>query len=476
LPDLTALILSVPDLLPMSFDFVLSILAAGYILAGLVLLTNLYRNGFLRGNLLGIGAALVFAATALTYLPQIFLESKGNWHWLEAVSAIIGFVAIYGFILLSLKNRFIIGGYRALEAARQQLRQQERWMQIMQENMTDGLAVFGRNGRLLYINPAALKLLNITDLAMRDHARIMFGLGYKTDIEADALIAQVLRGNDVSTRLVAAEGPNQGQIIEVRLSPVYSRLRKVIAVAASYRDVTQIHNLDRAKEEFIQIASHELRTPLTAVKGFISLLGMSRYGDMTKKQKQIVGKALASCVRLSKLVDNLLLVARIEESKSAYNPQLLDIDEIIKQVVQELAGEADRCGIKLMALPSARKLPPISGDREKMEQIITNLVGNAIKYTPEGGQVFIETRLKQGEIELKVIDTGVGIAESDLSKLFHKFQRIRNNRSVGVGGSGLGLVIVKSFAEMHGGRVSVNSIEGQGSTFTLILPAANSAA
>ncbi len=458
-------------LTPMSFSLVTFILAVGFGAAALLLLVNLYRNGFLRGNILGVAVSVVFLATAITFFSHIFLtQSSGFSYWLYVSVNILLAMAIYGFILLSLKSRFVIGGYHALAAARKALAQHERWMQIMQESMTDGLAVFSTNGNLLYINPAALNLLAVSETTMTRRANMMFGIGYKTDLEIADFKLRVLKKHEVKSQIVMNAGTEHEKVVEVKLSPVISKLRRVIAITATYRDVTELYELERAKQEFIQIASHELRTPLTAVRGYLSLLQMDRYGKLSAKQRELIDKAFFASARLSKLVDNLLVVARIEENRVVFMPELVDLDKIVDTVVQELAGEADRCSINLRRLTNVKKLPEILADKEKLEQIITNLVGNAIKYTPAGGHIFVETRLKNGNIELSVSDTGVGIAKSDLVKLFRKFERIKNQRSVQVGGSGLGLVIVKSFTEMHGGKVTVSSSEGHGSIFTIILP------
>lgn len=227
---------------------------------------------------------------------------------------------------------------------------------------------------------------------------------------------------------------------------------------------------ERNLKELIQIASHELRTPLTAVRGFLTLLQMDKYGRLTPKQREFTEKALMASNRLSKLVDGLLMLARMEDDKINLSLESIDVGELITLASQELTGEADRCNVKLRVLTPAAKLPEIRGDREKLIHVITNLIANAIKYSPKGGHVFIEPRVSNGQLEINVSDTGVGIAEQDFQRLFQKFERLKNKDTMQVTGTGLGLVIVKSFVELHGGGVSFNSRVGQGSTFTVSLP------
>lgn len=454
-------------------SFVWSVLAVGYAGAGLLLIVNLYRNRFLKGNILGIAAAVIFLTTAAAFSTQSFFTSTtSDRYFFQAAINIAAFIAIYGFMVMSFRKQFVIGGYQALTTTREQLEQHERWMKIMQERMTDGLAVFSASGRLLYINPAALDLLNLNFKSAMQRRDLMFGVGYKTDKEVEDMKSEVLHNREeINTKIIINHGTPQQKVVEVRLSPVFGRFKKVIAISALYRDITDIDELEKAKEEFIQIASHELRTPLTAVKGYLSLLKMKRYGDLHDKQKSLVERAILASNHLSKLVDNLLTVARIEESKLSLNPEMADIEELVDTVVKELAGEADRRSISIKILSSKKQLPLMIVDQDKLQQVLVNLIGNAIKYTPEGGNIYIETKLKRrGKVQVSVSDTGIGIPKEELNKLFRKFERIKNNRSAKVGGSGLGLVIVKSFVELHGGEIDVKSSEGHGSTFTITLP------
>lgn len=231
---------------------------------------------------------------------------------------------------------------------------------------------------------------------------------------------------------------------------------------------------ERSQRELIQIASHELRTPLTAVRGFLALLQMDKYGKLTPKQREFIQKAVLASGRLSRLIDELLILSRMEQNKINLSLEKINVDELVNLAAQELAGEADRCNIALRILMPSDKLPEITADREKMFHVITNLIANAIKYSPKGGHVFIEPKVRDGKLEISVSDTGVGIAQEDFQKLFQKFERLKNKDTRQINGTGLGLVIVKSFMELHGGGVSVNSRVGQGSTFTVSLPLSGS--
>lgn len=383
--------------------------------------------------------------------------------------AAFGYLLLGIFMFITLKQQGFFKN-SALAQAQRQIQEQEKWMKFMQEHMTDGLAVYSNRGDLLYINPAALQFFNISQRRASGARDLLLGQHFSSE-EIERFKHKVLESGETVTAKITLKGKHDSKVIEVRLSPVYGKFTNVIAIAASYRDITELQALERNKEEFIQVASHELRTPLTAIRGFMSLLQMDRYGRMSPKQKTLVENALFACSRLSKLVDNLLMVAKIEESRVDLNLEIVSIEELISITIQELAGEADRCAVTLRVLAPSRKLPDILADKEKLLHVLSNLLGNAIKYTPEGGHVFIEPKMRGEALEISVSDTGVGIASEDLARLFQKFERISNKRSVKVGGSGLGLVIVKSLIELHGGKVQVTSRVGQGSTFTVSLPA-----
>ena len=455
-------------------ELIVPVLAVGYAAAGLLLFANLYSRGFLRGNVLGIFAALIFLMTSATYFAHSFFSGNSTVEtWVHFGVNFIAFASILVFVVLSFRSKFVMGGYKSLMIAHKQLQNTERWMKLMQEHMSDGLAVFSLEGGLLYVNPAALSILNLTEAAIGQKADIMVAGSTFNREEVEQFKDRVKGGETVSTRVVLKNVGSVDRAIEIRLSPVYGSFKNVIAVAATYRDITDIYSLERAKEEFIQIASHELRTPLTAVRGFLSLLQMNRYGKLTASQKSLIDKASLAGGRLSKLVDNLLMVARIEENRIILNLEMVDIHELIESAASELMGEADRCSVTLRVLWPKTALPEIITDRDKLFHVIINLLANAIKYTPENGHVFVEPKVKGDMLEISISDTGVGIERRDLERLFHKFERIKNSRSVRVGGSGLGLVIVKSFTEALGGKVTVSSKVGHGSTFTVTLPIQN---
>src|SRR3989338_11449148 len=178
-------------------------------------------------------------------------------------------------------------------------------MGLMQEHMTDGLAVYSLRGELLYVNPAALKMLNVGREILGTKTDLLCLRYGKTRDEVAEFKRLVLNREIVDYTIGVKDKHGQLNTIHVRLNPVRGTLGSVIGIAGTYRDITDIRQLERAKEEFIQVASHELRTPITAVQGFLSLMKMDRYGQLNASQESFLDKALLASGRLSKLVDNL---------------------------------------------------------------------------------------------------------------------------------------------------------------------------
>jgi signal transduction histidine kinase len=231
-------------------------------------------------------------------------------------------------------------------------------------------------------------------------------------------------------------------------------------------DITHYKKLDKLKSEFVSTVSHDLRAPLTLMRGYGTMLTM--VGELTDKQEEFVGKILGSVDRMAHLVDNLLDLGRIEAG-IGLNLESVDIGSVIGEVVESFRPHATNKQIALETELS-EAMGPVEADPTLLRQAIANLVDNALKYTPQGGRVSVRARQQDGRQVVSVQDSGQGIAPADQVRLFEKFFRARRKEAQREKGSGLGLAIVKSIAEQHGGRVSVESRLGVGSTFTLDLP------
>jgi signal transduction histidine kinase len=231
----------------------------------------------------------------------------------------------------------------------------------------------------------------------------------------------------------------------------------------------KLRKLDKAKSEFISIASHQLRTPLTVIKGYISMILEGSFGKLKIKQKEALKKVFASGERLIQLVENLLNISRIESGRMQFNYEEVSLEEAIENLLDQLKLKAEKKNIKLL-FKKINKIEKIKIDKEKISQVIINLVDNAIKYT-EKGKVEISLEKKAKKIIFCVKDSGIGINKDNLPNLFRKFSREAGVFTVNREGTGLGLYVAKKIIEQHKGEIWAKSKgSGEGSEFCFSLP------
>ncbi|MEX0616445.1 MAG: HAMP domain-containing sensor histidine kinase [Candidatus Woykebacteria bacterium] len=241
-----------------------------------------------------------------------------------------------------------------------------------------------------------------------------------------------------------------------------------------YKMNAQLHDLDKAKDEFVSIVSHELRTPMTAIKSYVWLALNGRAGKLNDQMKNYLTKVYESSERLIGLINDVLDVSHIETGRIQVETQPISPLKVAQEVADTLAPRATEQEIELK-IKKDEHVPMVASDPMKLNEILVNLVGNALKFTPKGGTITVSFAKQGGFVETSVTDTGIGISKEDLSKLFTKFGRIAKNYSTIAQstGSGLGLYITKNYVEIMGGKIWINSEEGKGSTFTFSLPVAS---
>ncbi len=226
-----------------------------------------------------------------------------------------------------------------------------------------------------------------------------------------------------------------------------------------------LQELDRQKDQFLSIASHQFRSPLTAIKGYGSLLMEGAYGKIPEKMKEPIDRMFKSADALTLIVEDFLNISRIEQGRMTYNFENTDIADMVKEVVDEQRVVIEGKGLKLTFKASKKGSYVSKIDVGKIRQVIINLIDNAAKYTPKG-TISVEVDKSHGQILVSIKDTGVGISEDNINKLFKLFARTKNAHKVNVSGTGLGLYVAKQMVEAHGGRVWAESKgEGKGSTF-----------
>ncbi|MCA9916494.1 MAG: GAF domain-containing protein [Anaerolineales bacterium] len=263
----------------------------------------------------------------------------------------------------------------------------------------------------------------------------------------------------------------EDKFISVHLSPVLSD-NQFYGTVSIFRDITKEVEVDKLKSEFVSTVSHELRTPMTSIKGYADLMLMGAAGQMTDPQIRYLKVIKNNADRLHMLVNDLLDISRIETGKTGLDLRPLDIPQIIEQVVEghlhgRIQHESRTLDVQTDIAPG---LPLVNADQARVTQILTNLLDNALNYTPDNGRITVTAQATHSYVHISVRDTGIGISKENQEKIFDRFYRAEDSEVQRVPGTGLGLAIVRSLIEMHGGRLKVNSELGKGSTFTFNIP------
>jgi signal transduction histidine kinase len=243
----------------------------------------------------------------------------------------------------------------------------------------------------------------------------------------------------------------------------------------------ELRRIDSMKSEFVSVASHELRTPLAAIKNAVQLMLSGKTGEINENQEKFLSVAERNINRLTNILNDLLNLSRIESGKIELKFENIELKDIIELAASSLRPHADVKSIQI-AVETPESLPEIYGDQEKIEQILTNLIGNAIKFTPGGGKILISVKPPSYDqtggygnmVAISVKDTGIGIPAEHLGAIFEKFHQVEGSLHRSVSGTGLGLAITKGLVEAHQGKILVQSDVGKGSTFTFTLPVSQS--
>lgn len=233
----------------------------------------------------------------------------------------------------------------------------------------------------------------------------------------------------------------------------------------------KLKQLDHLKDEFISIASHELRTPMTIIKTYLWMVMSEKGGPITEKQKFYLDRAYSSTDHLITFVNDMLNVSRIESNRITLTLQSIELGKYMADSIQEFKVKADEQKIELQIRDSKQPLY-VQADPDKLREVITNIIGNALKFTPPGGSITISFTEDEKFIKTSITDTGAGIVEKDIPKLFQKFSVVGNDylRKQNAQGTGLGLYITKSIIKLHGGKIeAISKGAGKGTTFTFSL-------
>jgi len=328
--------------------------------------------------------------------------------------------------------------------------------------MSDALLATDRHGRIVLLNRAAEEMLGIR--------RDAVGGRPVHEVVGDSRLTAMFEDATERGRVGVDELPPGSlgdRVVEAHCAPIQGEDGGIAGAVAVLRDVTELRQSERLRRELTANVSHELRTPLTSIKGFAeTLLGGAMADEETRRRFLTIIDNEAD--RLVKLVDDLMDLSRLESKRVALELTAVDVGALVSQTVDKLRPLAETARLDLRE-NSPRGIV-VSADADRLEQVVTNLIDNALKYTPAGGRISVAVHARNGEVELSVSDTGRGIPADDLPHVFERFYRSDRSRTRVSGGTGLGLAIAKHIVEAHGGHISVRSRLDEGTTFVVTLP------
>jgi two-component system phosphate regulon sensor histidine kinase PhoR len=346
------------------------------------------------------------------------------------------------------------------EAQLEVLRHERDHLNSILAGMSEGVLVVDAHGRALLVNPAFRRLF---DLAGEVTGRPILEI---------VRLPELARVVDDTLRL----GESQGGQIELASPERRTLLLASAALAGGERgavvvtrDTTELTRLADMRRDFVANVSHELKTPLAAIRGYAETLRDGAL-DEPPVARRFTERILWQCRRLQALLDDLLTLSRLESITVPREREPVDLHTVVRRTVELLSAAAREKQVRLEV--EERPVPPVPGDLDGIERMLSNLIDNAIKYNRPDGKVTVRLYSAGAHVVVEVSDTGIGIPQESLSRIFERFYRVDKGRSREEGGTGLGLAIVKHVVNRHRGRLDIQSTPGKGSTFTVVLPAA----
>ncbi|HBV23721.1 MAG TPA: PAS domain-containing sensor histidine kinase [Jeotgalicoccus sp.] len=351
----------------------------------------------------------------------------------------------------------------SLQAHVNEIEESEKQLNSILSNLVSGVVLIDDKGKVDLTNHATERFLSkhTSKIDGKEYTYVFGPLGI------DHLIETVIEDNVKRHDEAHIYFPEE-RILDVHIAPYYSQGWQQRGAIIVLHDITDIRRLEKMRSEFVANVSHELKTPITSVKGFAETLLSGDVPDEATA-KQFMQIIYDESERLNRLITDLLELSKIEKQAMPLKISEVNVNEIIENSTQTISKFARDKNITLH-LPDDKNPVYVEADIDRLGQIVLNLVANAVNYTSDNGDIYIDAEERSSTVVLRVRDTGMGIPEEALDRLFERFYRVDKARSRHSGGTGLGLAIVKHLVESHDGKIYVKSVEGAGSTFTVELP------
>ncbi|WP_219725745.1 sensor histidine kinase, partial [Cylindrospermopsis raciborskii] len=355
--------------------------------------------------------------------------------------------------------------------AEENLRQSEERFRTAFENAGSGMALVSLNGYFIRVNRALCQMLgyNSRDLLTKNVTELITGEELPKDFD---LAHQFLSGQISNYQVEKSCLHKSGKIIWVLLnvSLLFDVNRNPLYFIWQIQDISERHEVEQLKNEFVSVVSHEVRTPLTAIKGALEILATGILVDEPQEAEQMLKIGVSNSERLLRLVNNILNLEMLDSGKMRLNLKLCDINIMVKQAMETVRPIAQQNSIEISYNTLDVPNTEILADEETIVQVLTNLLSNSIKFSHSGNKVEIYATVSNKEIIVAVKDYGKGVPPHKLETIFERFEQVDVSDSRQKGGTGLGLAICKNIVEKHQGKIWVESILGSGSTFYFTLP------
>ena len=343
-----------------------------------------------------------------------------------------------------------------------EIEENERELESIISQINSGVMIVDKAGYIDLINPSMVSVLN---LPKED----LIGKHF-TSIKSFPSLIRLMHELYQDNRKIQEElHLNENFIYDAHLTPYYGKGWKRRGIIVVLHNITNIRRLEQIRSDFIANVSHELKTPVTSVKGFTETLLNNEVND-EKTRNYFLQIIYDESDRIDRLIHDLLQLSRIEKHDIPLNIKTVDVIQLIHNTAATLQNEIDKKGLTLQLPYLEEKEMYVELDVDRFSQVIINLITNAINYSKENGHIKVGVLFSKDEFVLAVTDDGIGIPKNTISRVFERFYRVDKARSRHSGGTGLGLSIVKHLVELHKGRIDVESVEGEGSTFTVIIP------